>query len=285
MGKLMCINLLQAGYEVVVYDLIDEAMNAVVNFGAAKAGSPKEVAQSSELVFTSLPTPEDLEDVVLGVNGLLEGARKGCILVDTSTVSPSTIKRISDIASEKGVRILEAPVSGGVIGAKAGTLTIMVGGEKSVFEECFEILQVIGGNIYHVGHVGSGNTVKLVNNLISLVNVVVLSEGMILGVKAGVDPKTLYDVIKVSSGNSYALEVKLPKYIFKGNFEAGFALDLASKDLELALELGRDIGLPLSVTRVAMRVYESAKAKGMGHLDHTAVIRMLEAEAQVEVRY
>jgi 3-hydroxyisobutyrate dehydrogenase len=285
MGRPMSINLLRAGYELTVYDIREEAMEAPVRLGAKAAGSPKEVSRTSDIVLTSLPTPEALEQVVLGADGVLEGARKGGILIDTSTVSPSTIKKIWAEAKDRGMMVLEAPVSGGVIGAEAGTLTVIVGGDKLVFERCHEILQVIGENIIHVGDVGSGNTVKLVNNLISLANVAVLSEGMVLGVKAGVSPETLHDVINVSSGRSYALEVKLPRIISKGEFKPGFALDLACKDLGLALDLGREIGVPLLVTGVTRQVYELARARGMGRLDHTAVITLLEEAAQVEVRY
>ena len=285
MGRPMSINLLRAGYELAVYDIRAEAMEPPVQLGAIAAGSPKEVAQTSDIVLTSLPTPGALEEVVLGAEGVLEGARKGSILIDTSTVSPSTIKKIWAEAKGRGVMVLEAPVSGGVIGAEAGTLTVIVGGDRPVYEMCHEILRVIGENIYHVGDVGSGNTVKLVNNLISLVNVAVLSEGLVLGVKAGVDPETLHDVIKVSSGRSYALEVKFPRYISKGEFTPGFPLELSCKDLGLALDLGREIGVPLSVTSMAQQIYEKARARGIGRLDHTAVITLLEEVAEVEVRY
>ncbi len=236
-------------------------------------------------MITSLPTPEALEEVVLAKDGLLEGARRGCILIDTSTVSPSTIRRIASLAKDRGVEVLDAPVSGGVAGAKAGTLTVMVGGDKGVFEKCLEVLRVIGKNVYYVGRVGSGDTVKLVNNLMSLVSVVALSEGMVLGLKAGVDPEVLYNVIKVSTGRSYALEVKLPNVISKGRFEDGFAIDLACKDLALAIALGKEMGVPLFVTSVAQQVYELARARGMGSLDHTAVITLLEEAAEIEVRY
>ena len=285
MGKPMSINLLRAGYELTVYDIREVAMKAPVKQGAKAATSPKEIAQASDIVITSLPTPEALEAVALGVDGVLEGARKGSILIDTSTVSPSLIKKVSAKAKEKVMDVLEAPVSGGVQGAEAGTLTVIVGGDETVFERCHEVLKVIGENIYHVGEVGSGNTVKLVNNLISISNLVVMSEGMVLGVKAGVSPKTLHDIIKVSSGNSNALEVKLPRKIAKREFEAGFALDLACKDLGLALDLGREIGAPLLITGVVRQVYELARARGMGRLDQTAVIKLLEEAAQVEVRY
>jgi len=285
MGAPMSANLLKAGHELTVYDKREEAMEEPVRLGAKAARSPREVAHASDVVMTSLPTQKALEDVVMGRDGVLEGAMRGCVLIDTSTVSPSTIKRIAAIARERGVEVLDAPVSGGVAGARAATLTVMVGGDKGVFERCQEVLSVIGKNVYHVGDVGSGNAVKLVNNLMSLVSVLALSEGMVLGTKAGVDPETLHRVIKVSTGSSYALEVKLPNLISKGRFEAGFAIDLACKDLRLAIDLGREMGVPLFVTNVAQQVYELARARGMGRLDHTAVIKLLEEAAQVEVRY
>jgi len=285
MGTPMSMRLINAGHELTVYDIWEEAMAPPVSLGAKAAKSPREAAQASEIVVTSLPTPQSLEEVALGPDGLLEGAQEGCTLIDTSTVSPSTIRRVYSEAKEKGVDVLEAPVSGGVVGAEAGSLTVIVGGEKHVYERCLEILRVLGRNIYHVGGVGTGNTLKLVNNLISLTNVVVLSEGLVLGVKAGVDPETLNDVIKVSSGGSYAVDVKLPRSISKGAFQPGFALDLACKDLGLAIELGREIGVPLQVTTMAQQIYERAKAQGLGRLDHTAVITLLEEAAGVEVRY
>ena len=285
MGTPMSTNLLKAGHELVVYDIREEAMEEPVRLGAKAARSPKEVAQTSDVVITSLPTQKALEEVVLQRDGVLEGAKRGCVLIDTSTVSPSTVKRIAAIAKERGVEVLDAPVSGGVAGARAATLTVMVGGDKGVFERCLEIFRVIGKNVYHVGGVGSGNAVKLVNNLMSLVNLAALSEGMVLGMKAGVDPETLHRVISVSTGSSYALEVKLPNLISKGRFEAGFAIDLACKDLGLAIDLGREMGVPLFVTNVAQQVYELARARGMGRLDHTAIIKLLEEAAQVEVRY
>lgn len=283
MGSHMSVNLLKAGYDVTVYDIRREAMEYPMQFGAKPRNSPSELAQSSDIVITSLPSTLALEDVVLGKQGVLNGVRSGCILIDTSTVAPSTIQKIALVMKEQGVEVLEAPVSGGVEGAKTGTLTIMVGGTADTFQRCYELLQVIGKNIYHVGALGLGNTVKLVNNLMSLVNVVTLSEGMVLGVKAGVDAETLYNVVKVSTGRSQALEWKLPNKIFPRNFEPGFTIDLTCKDLGLVLSLAKEMGVPLFVTSIARQVYELAKAKGMGKLDNTAVITLFEEAAQVTV--
>jgi 3-hydroxyisobutyrate dehydrogenase len=285
MGRPMSLNLIRAGFELMVHDIREEAMEDPIRIGATAAGSPKEVAEACDIVMTSLPSPEALEEVALGEDGVLKGASRGGILVDTSTVSPSMIRKVSEAAKSRGVDVLDAPVSGGVAGAEAGTLTIIVGGDEDVFERCIEVFRVIGEKIYHVGRVGAGNTVKLVNNLMSLVNIAALSEGMALGVRAAIDPQTLYDVVRVSTGRSYALEVKLPNIISKGRFKGGFAIDLACKDLGLAVNLGRELGVPLLVTSVARQVYELARARGMGRLDHTAVITLMEEAAQVKVRF
>jgi len=283
MGSHMTVNLINAGYDVTVFDIRKEAMEYMMQFGAKLGSSPSDVARKSNIILTSLPSTNALEDVVLGEHGMLESMKCGSILIDTSTVSPSTIQKIGLVLKEQKVSVLEAPVSGGVEGAEAGTLTIMVGGSVDVFQRCHELLQVIGKNIYHVGALGSGNTVKLVNNLMSLVNVVTLSEGMVLGVKAGVDAATLYNVIKVSTGRSQALEWKLPNKILLRNFEPGFTIDLTYKDLSLVLSLARELGVPLFVTSIAQQVYALAKAKGLGKLDNTAVITLFEEASKIIV--
>lgn len=283
MGSHMTVNLINAGYDVTVFDIRKEAMEYMMQFGAKLGSSPSDVARKSNIILTSLPSTNALEDVVLGEHGMLESIKCGSILIDTSTVSPSTIQKIGLVLKEQKVSVLEAPVSGGVEGAEAGTLTIMVGGSVDVFQRCHELLQVIGKNIYHVGALGSGNTVKLVNNLMSLVNVVTLSEGMVLGVKAGVDAATLYNVIKVSTGRSQALEWKLPNKILLRNFEPGFTIDLTYKDLSLVLSLAKELGVPLFVTSIAQQVYALAKAKGLGKLDNTAVITLFEEASKIIV--
>ena len=283
MGSHMTVNLINAGYDVTVFDIRKEAMEYIMQFGAKLGSSPSDVAKKSNIILTSLPSTNALKDVVLGEQGMLESMKCGSILIDTSTVSPSTIQKIGLVLKEQKVSVLEAPVSGGVEGAEAGTLTIMVGGSVDVFQRCHELLQVIGKNIYHVGALGSGNTVKLVNNLMSLVNVVTLSEGMVLGVKAGVDAATLYNVIKVSTGRSQALEWKLPNKILPRNFEPGFTIDLTYKDLSLVLSLAKELGVPLFVTSIAQQVYALAKAKGLGKLDNTAVITLFEEGSKIIV--
>lgn len=253
--------------------------------GALAAGTPADVAQNSDIIVTSLPSPEALKDVFLGANGIATTSKKGMTVIVTDTVSPETVRELAVTAERWGIKVLDAPVSGGVHRAEDATLTIMVGGRRAVFEDCLEILQVLGKEIFHVGDIGCGNVVKLVNNLLSLSSVAALCEGVILGVKYGVDVQKLRDVIMTSTGRSFALEWKLPHNIAKGKFEDGFAIDLACKDLGLILNLGRGYQMPMKVAEVTQRIYEEAKAKGLGRKDHTTIITLLEEIAGVQIRY
>jgi len=199
-------------------------------------------------------------------------------------VTPGHTQKMAALAASKGVEYLDAPVSGGVSGAVAGTLTIMVGGEATVFERCQDILQVIGQKLYHVGAVGAGDTLKLVNNMLLGINMAGVAEALTLGAKAGLDPKVMLEVIGVSSGRSYALEAKVPNFVLKGNFEPGFAIDLQYKDLEMATQTAKELGMPLLLTNMAQQIYETAKANQLGRKDISAVITLLEKLADVEVR-
>ena len=201
-----------------------------------------------------------------------------------SSITPKAIRDIYDVTSHKGVEILDAPVSGGSAGAEAGTLTLMVGGKKEVLEQVRPILQTISKTIYHVGDVGAGDTVKLVNNLLLGANMVATAEAMALGVKAGLDSDVLFEVITSSSGNSYALKAKYPNFISKGNFEPGFMVDLQYKDLQLAVDTAKDLGLPLIMGNMAQQMYEIAKAEGLGQKDISSVINLYEKWSNITVR-
>ena len=226
MGKPMAANLLAAGYKVTVNDVVAAAVAEMAAKGAAEAATPKELAAVSDVVITMLPNAAIVEAVVCGEQGLLAGSRPGMTIIDMSSVTPQHTRKTAATAAKHGVEYMDAPVSGGVAGATAGSLTIMVGAETAVLEKCKPVLDVLGKKIYHVGPVGAGDAVKLVNNLLLGVNMAAVAEAMTLGVKAGIDPKVLYDVISVSSGRSYALEAKMPGFVLKGNFEPGFAVDL-----------------------------------------------------------
>lgn len=284
MGRPMASNILKAGYSLTVCDVVAAAVEDMKARGAKAANGPKEVALNSDVVLISLPNSSIVEEVVSDKEGLLTGSHQGQILIDLSSVTPSHTKKMASLAAAQGVDYLDAPVSGGVSGADAGTLTIMVGGEKTALDRCQEVLQVIGKKIYHVGPVGSGDVIKLVNNLLLGVNMVAVAEAMTLGVKAGIDPQVLFEIISSSSGRSYALEAKVPNFVLKGKFDPGFTVNLQYKDLEMAVQTAKELGIPLVMANFAQQVYETARAKGLGKKDISAVITLNEELAGVTVR-
>jgi 3-hydroxyisobutyrate dehydrogenase-like beta-hydroxyacid dehydrogenase len=235
--------------------------------------------------MTSLPTPEALEQVVTGPLGVLEAGREGLVLVMLDTIPPATARQIALEAGRKGVKVLDAPVSGGPYLAKEGALTIMVGGDTDVFEKCRPLLEKIGQHIYYVGGSGAGSVAKLVNNLLSLGNVALMCEAIVLGIKAGVDGKTLYEIVSKSTGRSFALEYKLPNIIAKRRFGSGFAIELACKDLGIISNLSRELGYPLFMGSLIEQLYKLARAMGLGREDHTAVVKLFENVAGVTVEF
>lgn len=275
-GLPVAINLLKGCNELTVYDIRPERMELIIPMGSRGANSAKEVAVQSEVVFTSLPHPKVSEEVILGENGVLAGAAPGLILVELSTISPFLIERIGAIARSKGVVVLDVGVAGGVARAKEGKLTLMVGGDRQAVDKVRPLLHFIAERIFYIGGLGSGMTVKLINNLISHVNMIAICEGMALGAKAGISPSLIYEVVSVSSGDSRTLRERFGNRILKRDFNEGMKLELAYKDSELALELGRVLGVPLYVTSVAHAVYEHARAKGIVGKDYASVIMLWE---------
>ncbi len=275
MGLPMAKNLLRKGFDVSVFDIRDEPMETLKSLGARIAHSPKEVGATSTVVLLSLPSSKQVEDVVLGKNGLVEGMKDGRVIVDTSTIDPAVSKRLASECNERGVAVIDAPVSGGTVGAEKGTLSIMVGGDETTVERCMDVLRAIGSNIYHVGGSGSGQVFKLINNMLVAINLVGVSEALVLGLKAGVDPDLLYSVIRTSAGNSWAFEQKFAK-MAKNDFAPGFRVWLQHKDLALAMSLASQSGAALPMTNLAYQMYESAKAIGLENLDHCAVVKVLQ---------
>jgi 2-hydroxymethylglutarate dehydrogenase len=283
MGKHMSRRILEAGYNVVVNDLNKGAATPLIEKGAEWADNPAAAAKTCRLVITSLPEPKDVEGVVYGKDGLMQTWRSGDIYIDMSTNSPSLIRRIAADAATKGVSVLDAPVSGGVRGAETGTLTIMVGGEAAPLKKVRKILEAMGQRIFAVGPVGCGNVVKLVNNLISLECNSASAEGFALGVKAGIDPELLLEIIKVSTGDNWCAR-QYPNTTFKGNFEPGFKISLAYKDINLALELGKENGVPLPVGAAVRKDLEDTIAAGFKDKGVDAVILSREKTTGVKVR-
>lgn len=284
MGKPMVKNLIKAKYDVVVYDVMKEAVAEMAAIGAKSSNSPKDMAMIVDLVITMLPNAQIVENALLGETGFLAGSRSGQIIIDMSSVGPHSTRKMAEISAGKGVRYLDAPVSGGVAGAEKGSLTIMVGGEEETVALAMPIFQVLGERIHHVGEVGSGDAVKLVNNMMFGCNMAAMAEALVMGVKAGLKPSTMYEIIKASSGASYALTAKYPNFITKGNFAGGFAVDLQYKDLGLALETAKSYGVPTPVSTIAQQVFEMARAKGMGREDMSAVIKIWEELTGIQVR-
>lgn len=284
MGKRMAKRIFEAGYKIKVFDVMEPVLNEFKKLGVETGESPGDVAVDADVVFMSLPNSRIVTNVVLGEDGILPKARHGTIIVDLSSITPKAIRDIYKKTSSKGVEVLDAPVSGGSAGAEAGTLTIMVGGKKEVFEKVEPILKVIGKTIYHVGEIGAGDTIKLVNNLLLGANMVAVAEALALGVKAGLDPQVMFEVITNSSGNSYALKAKYPNFISKGNFEPGFMIDLQYKDLELAVETAKDLGIPLIMGNIAQQMFDIAKAEGLGQKDISSVINLYEKWSGIAVR-
>jgi 2-hydroxymethylglutarate dehydrogenase len=283
MGRHMARHLLEAGYNLWVHDIRKEAAQFLIDKGAKWADSPATVARNCEIVLLSLPGPSQVEEVVFGKDGLASGWKKGDIVIDTSTNSPDTIRGIAVKARKAGVNVLDAPITGGVPGAEAAKLNFLVGGDELVLEKVRPILLSMGKNIFHVGDSGCGDVAKLVNNMLALSCFEVDSEAFILGVKAGIDPATLLNVVKASTGANSSVEL-YSMTVPKGNFDPIFRLSLAVKDIKLALDLGKKNGVPLPIgTAVAERLL-AAEAAGLGEKGNQAIALLLEKANGVEVR-
>ena len=283
MGSLMARHLVGGGHDLNVFDINRESASDLVSRGASWADSPRDVGARSEIIFTSLPMPTDVEAVTTGPDGILSGATAGSIICDVSTTDPDTIRRIDAAAQPRGVHVLDAPVSGGRMGAESAALCVMVGGDRSVFARAQPVLELLGRTIVHCGALGSGAVCKIANNLINLGSYFLVAEALTLGIKAGVSTQTLFDVISNSSGNTQSMQ-EFPGGLFAGNLEVGFPLDLAAKDIGLATELGRRIGVPMDSAARIEEQYAEALKRGWGKMPAVSVVRLQEERAKVEIR-
>ncbi|HEY94756.1 MAG TPA: NAD(P)-dependent oxidoreductase [Dehalococcoidia bacterium] len=283
MGSQMARHILEAGYNLTVHDLRKEAAVHLLEKGAKWVDTPRAVAETCDVVFSSLPGSEDVEKVVYGVDGLMGGWKVGDIYADMSTNSHDLVIRMAKDAAKKGVAVLDSPVTGGTKGAEEGNLVFIVGGEKTALEKIESILHTMGKKIYHVGDMGSGTVAKLVNNVISITSNAIMAEAFVLGVKAGVDPQMLYEVAFSGTARNWDLE-KYPDSVFVGDFEPGFRLSLASKDVGLALQLGRKLGVPLPVAAAVDQSFLAARTAGFGDKQLYAIFEYLENLVGVQVR-
>jgi len=283
MGKLMAGHLLTAHHSVTVFDLNPVPVEELRELGAEPATNAAACAENADVVITMLPSSPHVEAAVLGPDGILQGMRPGTILIDMSTIDPLVSRRINQSVTARGFRMLDAPVSGGSVGARDATLTIMVGGPRPLFDACCPILEVLGKNVIYCGEAGMGSVVKVVNNLIAGVTLAVVAEAFNIGVRAGADPQLLHDVITRSSGNCWALQ-KIPPYPglvdgapANGDFAPGFMVDLMHKDLGLAISAAKGLQAPAMLAAVAHELFGIASHLGHGRLDQSAVVKAVEA--------
>ena len=283
MGKPMAGNLLRAGYQLVVCNRSQGAVQELVAAGAEAASSPRQVGARCGVIVTMLPNSPHVKEVVLGPNGILEGAKPGTVIVDMSSISPLAVREIAATATEKGIEMLDAPVSGGEPKAIDGTLSIMVGGKQEVFDRCFELLSTLGTSVVHCGGIGAGNVTKLANQIIVALNIAAMSEALVLGAKAGVAPETIYQAIRGGLAGSMVLDAKAPM-VLNGNFKPGFRIELHLKDLANALETGHEVGVPLPLTSQVMEIMQALKVDGRADHDHGGIIQFYEKLAHFEAR-
>ncbi len=282
MGMPMCQNIIKAGYSVVAYDIRKSVLDKIVACGAERGSSPADVAGKVDIVITMLPDSPQVKEVVLGLDGVLEGAKTDTIIIDMSSIAPAAIKEIAAAAESKGVKILDAPVSGGEPGAINGTLSIMVGGDIDDFNKCYDLLKTMGNSVVHVGDIGAGNTVKLCNQVIVALNIAAVSEAFAMGMKAGVDPAVIFDAIRGGLAGSNVMEAKIPMVLDR-DFDPGFRINLHIKDLTNALLTGKEIGAPLPLTGLVIQIMHALKVQGKGECDHGAIVTFFEQLADIQV--
>jgi 3-hydroxyisobutyrate dehydrogenase-like beta-hydroxyacid dehydrogenase len=271
MGLPMAKRVVGAGYETfTTFHRRREPADELAALGARVLGSAAEVARSADVVITILPADRELKETVFGENGLLRGFSRGKVLVDMTTATALGLQEVEQAIVAAGGEVLDAPVSGGTPAAAQGTLTIMVGGRADLLEKCRPLLDTMGKQIVHVGPVGQGKVVKMVNQMMAAAHLLMIGEAFALGVRCGADPWTLYDVIKTSSGHSRMMDLRLPGFLFEGAFQAGFRLDLMKKDINLAVDSGQAMNVPLLLTSAVGQLFSAASAAGKGDADFSA---------------
>jgi 3-hydroxyisobutyrate dehydrogenase len=282
MGGPMAQNLVKAGFALVVHDIDAARVARLTARGAAEADSPEAVAARVDRTICIVETTAQVEDVVAGERGIIRGAKAGHIVVCMSTIDPLVAQRLGARLAERGIAMLDAPVSGGTERAATGELSIIAGGAKETFAACEDVFRAMGKNLFHVGTLGQGLAMKLVNNMLVQVNTVAVAEALVLGVKAGLDPQTIYDVVRVSTGTSYAFEGRAPKMIAR-DFSPGGTVDISFKDQELETRYAKQLGVPVFLANVSQQVYQMARAAGLNKEDGSAIVKVLERLAGVTV--
>lgn len=283
MGKPMAKNLMKAGYRLVVFDTNAAPMKELAAAGAETAAAPKEVAEKCDVVVTMLPNSPHVRAVVSGPRGVIEGAGPGKTVIDMSSIAPLASREIASLLAEKGVEMLDAPVSGGEPKAIDGTLSVMVGGKKDVFERCYPIMKSMAASVVRVGDAGAGNVAKLANQIVVALNIAAMSEALVLAAKAGVQPDLVYQAIRGGLAGSTVLDAKAP-LVMDRKFSPGFRVNLHIKDLGNVLETSREIGVPLPLTAAVMEMMQALKVDGLGDADHCSLVQHYEKMAHIEVK-
>jgi 2-hydroxy-3-oxopropionate reductase len=282
MGKSIARNILKEGFPLVVHNRSRATVDELVAEGATAADSPKEVAEQVDVVFTNLPDTPDVEKVVLGENGIIEGVHDGLIYIDNSTIKPASARSIAEKLAEKSVFALDAPVSGGDIGARNGTLTIMVGGDASALDRVMPVFMAMGKTVTHVGDAGAGQVAKAANQIMVAAQMVAMGELLVFSKKAGVDPRKVVDAIKGGAAQCWTLDVKPPR-LFDGNRKPGFKAYMQLKDLKIILDTAEEYDIPISGTVENARLFQQMIDSGMGELDNSAVVGVIEEKAEINI--
>jgi 2-hydroxy-3-oxopropionate reductase len=282
MGKPMARNLIRAGYDLVVHNRSPGPVEELSGEGAEAAGGPREVAQNSDIIITMLPDSPHVREVVAGENGVLEGINEGSLVVDMSTISAVVTQELAAEAKKKGASMIDAPVSGGDVGAIEGTLSIMVGGEEADFERAKPLFDVVGSTVNHVGPAGAGQVTKAANQIVVALTIEAVSEALVLGSKGGVAPEKILDVLSGGLAGNKVMEVKREKFL-SHTFDPGFRIELHHKDLGIALAAGREYEVALPVTALVDQMLLSMRRKGFGGEDHSALLRVIEDLSQHEI--
>ncbi|WP_067707553.1 2-hydroxy-3-oxopropionate reductase [Erwinia sp. ErVv1] len=270
MGKPMSKNLLKAGYSLVVRDHNTESEAELVSAGAVVAKSAKAVAEQCEVIITMLPNSPHVREVLLGEESVIQGARSGTIVIDMSSIAPLASREFHQALAQKEIALLDAPVSGGEPKAIEGTLSVMVGGDKALFDKCYEIMKAMAGSVVHTGDIGAGNVTKLANQVIVALNIAAMSEALTLATKAGVDPQQVFQAIRGGLAGSTVLDAKAPMVLAR-DFKPGFRINLHIKDLANALDTSHEVGAQLPLTAAVMEMMQMLRADGLGDADHSAL--------------
>jgi 3-hydroxyisobutyrate dehydrogenase-like beta-hydroxyacid dehydrogenase len=282
MGRPMALNLVKHGFSLVVHDIDAAKVEPLRDQGAVVASSPERVADASDRTICMVETTGQAEEVIAGEASVIASAAAGHIVICMSTIDPFVARRLGDELAARDVAMLDAPVSGGTERAASGELSIIVGGAPEIFDACRDLFQAMGTKIFHVGGLGQGLAMKLVNNMLIQVNMVAIAEALVMGVKAGLDPRMIYDVVRVSTGTSFAFESRVPKILAR-DFAPGGTVDISYKDQELETAFAKQLGVPVLLANVSQQVYQMARAAGLNKQDGVAIIQVLERMAGVRV--